>query len=175
MGAITVQGVRRDTGRLHTGSLADTPTSTGHSSGEGAGKTLVLARGNAMMIIDAQVHAYERNHPGRPWVGTLTNPAEVWVMTWWQRWTPSVAGAVLVSPSACTARRQLCARSPPAAPGTVRPRQADRLGGSGVAGQSPTGHTGTVGIGFLNRGGHSTSPIPAQPGADAAAEACRST
>ena len=24
-----------------------------------------------------QVHAYERNHPGRPWVGTLTGPEEV--------------------------------------------------------------------------------------------------
>src|ERR1700719_1905320 len=31
----------------------------------------------AMATIDAQVHAYERNHPGRPWVGVLTGPAEV--------------------------------------------------------------------------------------------------
>jgi L-fuconolactonase len=30
-----------------------------------------------MLAIDAQVHAYERNHSGRPWVGTLTGPAEV--------------------------------------------------------------------------------------------------
>ena len=30
-----------------------------------------------MLTIDAQVHAYERNHPGRPWVGTLHGPAEV--------------------------------------------------------------------------------------------------
>jgi L-fuconolactonase len=30
-----------------------------------------------MMIIDAQVHAYERNHPGRPWHGVLVGPAEV--------------------------------------------------------------------------------------------------
>src|SRR5260370_22999664 len=30
-----------------------------------------------MMTIDCQVHAYERNHPGRPWVGTLVGPAEV--------------------------------------------------------------------------------------------------
>lgn len=30
-----------------------------------------------MAIIDAQVHAYERNHPGRPWVGTLHGPKEV--------------------------------------------------------------------------------------------------
>ena len=30
-----------------------------------------------MPTLDAQVHAYERNHPGRPWVGTLYGPAEV--------------------------------------------------------------------------------------------------
>ena len=29
------------------------------------------------LTIDSQVHAYERNHPGRPWAGTLTGPAEV--------------------------------------------------------------------------------------------------
>ena len=29
------------------------------------------------MIIDAQVHAYERNHPGRPWAATLHGPEEV--------------------------------------------------------------------------------------------------
>ncbi len=30
-----------------------------------------------MPIIDAQVHAYERDHPGRPWVGPLHGPPEV--------------------------------------------------------------------------------------------------
>jgi len=30
-----------------------------------------------MLTIDVQVHAYERNHPGRPWVGVLQGPAEV--------------------------------------------------------------------------------------------------
>ena len=30
-----------------------------------------------MPTIDAQVHAYERNHPGRPWVGNLQGPSEV--------------------------------------------------------------------------------------------------
>ena len=30
-----------------------------------------------MAIIDAQVHAYERNHPGRPWAATLHGPPEV--------------------------------------------------------------------------------------------------
>jgi predicted TIM-barrel fold metal-dependent hydrolase len=30
-----------------------------------------------MLIIDAQVHAYERDHPGRPWAGVLHGPPEV--------------------------------------------------------------------------------------------------
>ena len=30
-----------------------------------------------MLTIDSQVHAYERNHPGRPWAGDLAGPAEV--------------------------------------------------------------------------------------------------
>ena len=30
-----------------------------------------------MLTIDAQVHAYERDHPGRPWADTLPGPPEV--------------------------------------------------------------------------------------------------
>ena len=30
-----------------------------------------------MLTLDAQVHTYERDHPGRPWVGTMYGPAEV--------------------------------------------------------------------------------------------------
>ncbi len=52
-----------------------------------------------MLTIDAQVHAYERNHPGRPWLGTLHGPAEV---TGDQMVAAmdavGVDGAVLVSP-----------------------------------------------------------------------------
>jgi predicted TIM-barrel fold metal-dependent hydrolase len=52
-----------------------------------------------MPTIDVQVHAYERNHPGRPWVGTLHGPAEV---TGDQMVAAmdevGVDGAVLVSP-----------------------------------------------------------------------------
>jgi predicted TIM-barrel fold metal-dependent hydrolase len=52
-----------------------------------------------MLTIDVQVHAYERNHPGRPWVGTLQGPAEV---TGDQMVAAmdavGVDGAVLVSP-----------------------------------------------------------------------------
>src|ERR1700731_285073 len=52
-----------------------------------------------MLTLDAQVHAYERNHPGRPWLGTLYGPAEV---TGDQMVAAmdavGVGGAVLVSP-----------------------------------------------------------------------------
>ena len=30
-----------------------------------------------MVTIDSQVHAYERNHPGRPWAGFLHGPEQV--------------------------------------------------------------------------------------------------
>src|SRR5580693_7051114 len=30
-----------------------------------------------MPTIDVQVHAYERNHPGRPWAAVLAGPPEV--------------------------------------------------------------------------------------------------
>ena len=52
-----------------------------------------------MLTIDAQVHAYERNHPGRPWAGVLQGPPEVTgdqmvaAMD-----TVGVDGAILVSP-----------------------------------------------------------------------------
>ena len=52
-----------------------------------------------MPTFDSQVHAYERNHPGRPWAGTLYGPAEV---TGDQMVAAmdavGVDGAVLVSP-----------------------------------------------------------------------------
>ena len=52
-----------------------------------------------MPILDSQVHAYERNNPGRPWIGTLYGPPEV---TGDQMVAAmdavGVDGAVLVSP-----------------------------------------------------------------------------
>jgi predicted TIM-barrel fold metal-dependent hydrolase len=52
-----------------------------------------------MPTIDAQVHAYERNHPGRPWVDVLHGPPEV---TGEQMLAAmeavGVDGAILVSP-----------------------------------------------------------------------------
>src|SRR5688572_13541183 len=54
-----------------------------------------------MPTIDAQVHAYERNHPGRPWAATLAGPPEV---TGDQMVAAmdevGVDGAILVSPFA---------------------------------------------------------------------------
>ncbi len=52
-----------------------------------------------MAIIDAQVHAYERDHPGRPWAGTLAGPAEVTGSDMVAAMDAvGVDGAVLVSP-----------------------------------------------------------------------------
>jgi predicted TIM-barrel fold metal-dependent hydrolase len=52
-----------------------------------------------MPTIDCQVHAYERNHPGRPWIGHLAGPDEV---TGEQMVAAmdavGVDGAILVSP-----------------------------------------------------------------------------
>ena len=52
-----------------------------------------------MPIIDAQVHAYERDRPGRPWVGTLAGPPEVTGSDMVAAMDAvGVDGAVLVSP-----------------------------------------------------------------------------
>ena len=52
-----------------------------------------------MPIIDAQVHAYERDHPGRPWAGTLAGPPEVTGSDMVAAMDAvGVDGAVLVSP-----------------------------------------------------------------------------
>jgi predicted TIM-barrel fold metal-dependent hydrolase len=63
-----------------------------------------------MPKLDSQVHAYERNHPGRPWVGTLYGPPEV---TGDQMVAAmdavGVDGAILVSPR--RPRNLRCARA----------------------------------------------------------------
>jgi L-fuconolactonase len=52
-----------------------------------------------MPVIDAQVHAYERNHPGRPWADVLHGPAEVTDDDMVAAMDAvGVAGALLVSP-----------------------------------------------------------------------------
>jgi len=52
-----------------------------------------------MPTIDAQVHAYERNHPGRPWASTLAGPPEVTGEQMVDAMDAvGVDGAILVSP-----------------------------------------------------------------------------
>ena len=52
-----------------------------------------------MLTIDSQVHAYERNRAGRPWIGTLYGPAEVTGEQMVAAMDAVAAdGAVLVSP-----------------------------------------------------------------------------
>jgi len=54
-----------------------------------------------MVIIDSQVHAYERNHPGRPWAAFLQGPPEVTGDDMVAAMDAvSVDGALLVSPFA---------------------------------------------------------------------------
>ena len=54
-----------------------------------------------MPTLDSQVHAYERNHPGRPWAGVLHGPAEVTGNQMAAAMDAvGVGGAVLVSPFA---------------------------------------------------------------------------
>jgi predicted TIM-barrel fold metal-dependent hydrolase len=52
-----------------------------------------------MLTIDAQVHAYERNHPGRPWIATLAGPPAVTGKDMVAAMDAvGVDGAILVSP-----------------------------------------------------------------------------
>ncbi len=52
-----------------------------------------------MLTIDAQVHAYERNHPGRPWAAVLRGPPEVTGQEMVAAMDAvGVDGAILVSP-----------------------------------------------------------------------------
>ena len=47
-----------------------------------------------MATIDSQVHAYERNHPGRPWAEVLrTARPRSRATTWSRPWTPSASMA----------------------------------------------------------------------------------
>ena len=54
-----------------------------------------------MPIVDVQVHAYERNHPGRPWVGHIPGPEHVTGDEMVAAMNAvGVDGAILVSPFA---------------------------------------------------------------------------
>jgi L-fuconolactonase len=119
-----------------------------------------------MPTLDAQVHAYERNYPGRPWAGVLHGPAEV---TGDQMVVAmdavGVDGAVLVSPFAMYRYDASYALQVYAAhPSRFRlvkpvdstdPAVADR-----IADWAAT--EGTVGIRIMLR--DEVSPDPADPG-----------
>src|SRR5438876_2691 len=119
-----------------------------------------------MLTIDAQVHAYERNHPGRPWVGTLyglpeiTGDQMVAAMN-----AVGVDGAVLVSPfsmyryDASYAKEVYAAH--PNRFGLVKPvYPTDPAVADTIADWAAT--NGTVGIRVFLR--DNVSPDPADPG-----------
>ena len=120
-----------------------------------------------MLTIDAQVHAYERNHPGRPWAGVLHGPPEVTGKDMVADMDAvGVDGAVLVSPfslyryDASYALEVYAAH--PGRFGLVKPVDpADPAVADTIADWAAT--DGTVGIRvMLNREGVSTDP--ADPG-----------
>jgi predicted TIM-barrel fold metal-dependent hydrolase len=119
-----------------------------------------------MPTIDVQVHAYERNHPGRPWVGTLVGPAEV---TGDQMAAAmdevGVDGAVLVSPFSMygyDASYALEVRAAhPGRFGLVKPVDPNDPGvAETIADWAPK--DGTIGIRVMMRDNVSTDP--ADPG-----------
>ena len=119
-----------------------------------------------MMTIDAQVHAYERNHPGRPWAGVLTGPAEVTGDDMVAAMDAvGVDGAVLVSPFTMYGYDASYAlevhRQHPGRFGLVKPVDpSDPAVAETIADWAAT--PGTVGIRlFLNRG---VSPDAADAG-----------
>jgi predicted TIM-barrel fold metal-dependent hydrolase len=119
-----------------------------------------------MMIIDAQVHAYERDYPGRPWAGVLTGPSEVTGDDMVAAMDAvGVDGAVLVSPFTMYRYDASYAlevhRQHPGRFGLVKPVDpTDPAVAETIADWAAT--PGTVGIRmFLNRG---MSTAAADPG-----------
>jgi L-fuconolactonase len=119
-----------------------------------------------MVIIDSQVHAYERDHPGRPWAGVLTGPAEVTGDDMVAAMDAvGVDGAVLVSPFTMYGYDASYAlevhRQHPGRFGLVKPvdASAPRVAET-IADWAAT--TGTVGIRLMMNRGVSTDP--ADPG-----------
>jgi L-fuconolactonase len=123
-----------------------------------------------MMIIDSQVHAYERNHPGRPWAGVLTGPAEVTGDDMVAAMDAvGVDGAVLVSPFTMYGYDASYAlevyRQHPGRFGLVKPVDpSDPAVAETIADWAAT--PGTVGIRlFLNRGNAPDAADPSLHGA----------
>jgi predicted TIM-barrel fold metal-dependent hydrolase len=119
-----------------------------------------------MVIIDSQVHAYERDHPGRPWAGVLTGPAEVTGDDMVAAMEAvGVNGAVLVSPFTMYGYDASYAlavhRQHPGRFGLVKPVDPnDPAVAETIADWAAT--SGTVGIRLMMNRGMSTDP--ADPG-----------
>src|SRR5580693_838920 len=119
-----------------------------------------------MLTIDAQVHAYERNHPGRPWAGVLHGPPQVTGKDMVAAMDAvGVDGAVLVSPfslyryDASYALEVYAAH--PGRFGLIKPVDTtDPSVGNTIAEWAAT--KGTVGIRIMLSG--EVSPDPADPG-----------
>ena len=118
-----------------------------------------------MMIVDSQVHAYERNHPGRPWLGVLTGPDEVTGNDMVAAMDAvGVHGAILVSPFSMYGYDASYAlevyKQHPGRFGLVKPVDVANPGvAETIADWATT--TGTVGIRiFLNRGAPTDAADP---------------
>src|SRR5216683_5898082 len=126
----------------------------------------LLVGGSVMVIIDAQVHAYERDHPGRPWAGVLTGPAEVTGNDMVAAMDAvGVDGAALVSPFTMYGYDASYAlevyRQHPGRFGLVKPVDSTDPGvAETIADWAST--TGTIGIRIMMNRGVSTDP--ADPG-----------
>ncbi|HEX3954636.1 MAG TPA: amidohydrolase family protein [Stellaceae bacterium] len=119
-----------------------------------------------MPVIDVQVHAYERNHPGRPWVGTLHGPAEVTGADMVAAMDAvGVDGAILVSPFSMYGYDASYAldvhKAHPGKFGLVKPVDPNDPGVADTIGDWAA-TDGTVGIRVMMRDNVSTDP--ADPG-----------
>jgi len=119
-----------------------------------------------MPTIDSQVHAYERNHPGRPWLGTLVGPESVAGDEMVAAMDAvGVDGAVLVSPFSmygydASYALEVHAKHPGRF-GLVKPVDPNDPGvADTIADWKAT--NGTVGIRIMMR--DTVSPDPADPG-----------
>ncbi|HEX4894309.1 MAG TPA: amidohydrolase family protein, partial [Hyphomicrobiaceae bacterium] len=115
-----------------------------------------------MAIIDSQVHAYEHNHPGRPWAGFLHGPAEMTGDQMVQAMDAvGVDGALLVSPFAmyrfdASYAVEVYARHPGRF-GLIKPVDtADPAVADVIAGWKAT--KGTVGVRIMMNQSVSTDP-----------------
>jgi predicted TIM-barrel fold metal-dependent hydrolase len=119
-----------------------------------------------MPTIDSQVHAYERNHPGRPWAATLHGPAEVTGDDMVAAMDAvGVDGALLVSPFAMyrfdgSYALEVHARNPGRF-GLIKPVDPNDPGVADVVADWAA-KDGTVGVRLMLR--DEVSPDPADPG-----------